>query len=50
MLLENPDLVGHFERLGYTARQYAWPLLRSMFIKVLEVEEWLRLLDHVIYN
>lgn len=36
MLMENPDLVGHLERLGYTARHYAWPLLRTMFTKVLE--------------
>lgn len=48
--LEKPDLVQHMAKLGFEVKDYAWPLLRTMFTRVLESEDWQRLLDHLFFN
>ena len=50
MQLEKPQIIQHLDKLGFGAKHYAWPLMKSMFSSgVLLSEEWTRLIDHILF-
>ena len=44
---EDPKLTSHLNRLGFQAKEYAWPILRTLFSNNFESKDWLRVFDHV---
>ena len=44
----DPQLVRHLGRIQTSAKDYAWPVLRSCFSEVLDRKGWLRLMDHIL--
>ena len=51
LLLESQQLSNHLtQKVVYGAKDYAWPLLRTMFVSVLSTEDWQVMMDHVIFN
>lgn len=46
----DPELLAHLMKLKIQAAEYAWPLLTSVFSKVVSGDDWLILWDHILSN
>lgn len=50
LLEHNPILLSHFTKYDVTSKEYAWPLLQTVFSEVLTAKDWLILWDHILTN
>ena len=46
---ENPELTAHLAKHGFTAKEVAWPLMRTLFTKQI-VPDWQQFLDFLFFN
>ena len=50
LFAQDPALSKALHLAGASSKEYAWPLLRTMFSEVLDHASWVRLMDHVLVS